>query len=221
MIKAVIFDLDGTLVDSLGDLCDSTNFALRKFGFPDHEKKEYKYLVGSGIANLIEQALPKNARGTEKQQMVFDEFMSHYREHFLDTTKPYENILEALKQLKEAGIKLAVVSNKADEMTVKVVSKLFTDEFSIVTGKKANYPVKPDPTLTLEIIKQLGATPNECAFVGDSGVDMATAKNAGCIAVGVLWGFRLREELEENGADYLLHNPSQIAPFILGLNDEK
>ncbi len=217
MIKAVLFDLDGTLVDSLQDLCDSTNYALEKYGFLGHEKKEYKYLVGNGIVTLIERALPESDRGTAKQQLVYDEFMAHYRKHFLDKTKPYENIVDCLKQLKDAGIKLAVVSNKADEMANKVVSKLFSGEFSVVAGKKENYPAKPDPTLTLEIIKQLGVTPEECAFIGDSGVDMATAKNAGCKAVGVLWGFRLREELVENGAEYLLGNANEIAPLIFGL----
>jgi len=216
MIKAVLFDLDGTLVNSLQDLCDSTNYALQKHGFASHETSAYKYLVGNGIVTLIERALPESDRGTAKQQMVFDEFMAHYRKHFLDKTKPYENISECLKQLKDAGIKLAVVSNKADEMAKKVVSELFSDEFSVVVGKKENYPTKPDPSLTLEVIKQLGATPEECVFVGDSGVDMATAKNAGCKAVGVLWGFRLRDELIENGADYLLGDANEIAPLVLG-----
>ena len=217
MIKAVIFDLDGTLVNSLKDLCDSTNYALKKHGFLAHEEKEYNYLVGEGMVRLIKNALPQNERETETFQIVFDEFYSHYRNHYLDKTAPYENISQCIKQLKSAGIKLAVVSNKADEMTQKVVEKFFDGDFDIVSGKKENYPTKPDPTLTLDVIKQLGVTPNECAFVGDSGVDMQTAKNSGCTAIGVLWGFRLHDELEENGADYLLQNVVEIAPLILGM----
>lgn len=217
MIKAVIFDLDGTLVNSLKDLCDSTNYALKKHGFVEHAEKEYNYLVGEGMVRLIKQALPENERETETFQTVFDEFYSHYRHHYLDKTAPYENIHKSIEQLKAAGIKLAVVSNKADEMTKKVVEKFFNGDFTIVSGKKENYPTKPDPTLTLDIIKELGVTPNECAFIGDSGVDMLTAKNSGCKAVGVLWGFRLREELEENGAEYLLENANEIAPLILNM----
>ncbi|MBR4117191.1 MAG: HAD family hydrolase [Clostridia bacterium] len=217
MIKAVIFDLDGTLVNSLKDLCSSTNYALKKYGYLEHEEKEYNYLVGEGMVRLIKQALPENERETETFQIVFDEFYSHYRNHYLDKTAPYENIPQCIEQLKNAGVKLAVVSNKADEMTQKVVSKFFDGDFSVVTGKRENYPAKPDPALTLEIIKQLGVTPQECAFVGDSGVDMATARNAGCKAVGVLWGFRLREELVENGAEYLLSNANEIAPLVLGI----
>ncbi len=217
MIKAVIFDLDGTLVDSLGDLCDSTNYALRKFGFPEHERQKFNYFVGDGVPKLIERAIPKEKFNLEIQQKVYGEFMLHYRKHFLDKTQPYIQIPEAIQQLKEAGIKLAVVSNKVDEMTQKIVSKFFANTFSAVIGKTEEYPLKPDPTSTLDIIKKLGVEPYECAFVGDSGMDMLTAKNAGCVAVGVLWGFRTCEELKENGAQFLLENPCEIAPLILGL----
>ena len=172
MIKAVIFDLDGTLVDTLGDLCDSTNFALRMFGFPEHEKQKFNYFVGDGVPKLIERAIPKEKFNKEIQQKVYNEFMSHYREHFLNKTVPYKYILETVEQLNEAGIKLAVVSNKVDEMTQKIVDKFFGGKFSAVIGKRDDYPLKPDPTSTLDIIKNLGVNPFECAFVGDSGMDM-------------------------------------------------
>ncbi len=217
MIKAVIFDLDGTLVDSLQDLCDSTNCVLERYGFPAHEKEKYKYFVGNGIPKLIERVIPKEKLNEDIHKAVLNDFMAHYRIHYLDETRPYDGIVACLEELREKGIKLAVVSNKADEMANRVVGKLFSGEFSQVVGKKEGFPLKPDPTLTLEIIRNLDVSPSECAFFGDSGMDMATAKNAGCLAVGVLWGFRGKDELLENGADYTLNNPNEIAPFILGL----
>ena len=217
MIKAVIFDLDGTLVDSLGDLCDSTNFALRTHGFKEHEKEKFNYFVGDGVPKLIERAIGEKDYTKEIGETVYNEFMSHYREHFLDKTAPYENIEKCVDDLFCAELKLAVVSNKVDEMTKKIAKKYFDGKFLQVIGKREDFPLKPNPASTLDIIEKLGVTPQECAFVGDSGMDMLTAKNAGCVAVGVLWGFRPREELLENGADYLLSNPSEIAPLILKL----
>ncbi len=217
MIKAVIFDLDGTLVNSLGDLCDSTNFALRKFGFPEHNREKFNYFVGDGIPKLIERAVPKEEFSKEIQTKVYNEFMNHYREHYLDKTVPYRFIPEAMEQLNNAGVKVAVVSNKIDEMAQKITQRFFAGKVWAVFGKREEYPLKPNPLSTLAVIKKLGVTPEECVFVGDSGMDMQTAKNSGCVAVGVLWGFRTREELEENGAQYLLENPKDIAPFVSGL----
>ena len=217
MIKAVVFDVDGTLVESLGDLCDSTNYALNKYGFAAHEKEKYKYFVGDGMQKLIERVIPKEAYTEEIHKKVFATFINYYREHFLDKTAPYDGIVESLQKLKANDIKLAIVSNKNDEMAKKVVNKLFSDEFDLVSGKREDYPLKPDPTLTLKIIEEMGVLPCECAFLGDSGMDMATAKNAGCVAVGVLWGFRTEQELLDNGADYILETPAKTADFILGL----
>lgn len=217
MIKVVIFDLDGTLVNSLADLCCSTNFALSKHGFPTHKQEKFNYFVGDGVPKLIERAIPKEQYTKQSAKAVYDEFMNHYREHYLDKTAPYECVESALSQLSSAGIKLAVLSNKVDEMAQKIVKKFFKDTIGCVLGKREDFPLKPNPTSTLSIIEKLGIKPEECAFLGDSGMDMATAVNAGCVAVGVLWGFRTREELLENGAEYLLEKPSDIAPFILGL----
>ena len=217
MIKAVIFDLDGTLADTLEDLCDSTNYALEKHGFPKRELSEFNMFIGDGVPKLIERAIPKEVFTEEAKQTVYGEFMAYYRNHFLDKTKLYDNIAECVSLLNDKGLKLAVVSNKIDEMTQKIVDHLFCGEFSAVSGKRTGYPLKPDPTSTLEVMKKLGVKPSECAFVGDSGMDMKTAKNAGCVAVGVLWGFRGKEELIENGADYLIEKPQEIAPLILGL----
>lgn len=219
MIKAVLFDLDGTLVNSLSDLAASTNFALTKFGFPTHETEKYKYFVGDGMAKLIERALPEDKRDMETINTTLDIFMEHYRAHYVDETVPYDGILELLDKL--TGVKKAVISNKADEMVIPLTKKLLGDRFDIVCGKREGYPTKPDPTLTLEIIEKLGVAPNECIFVGDSGMDMAVAKNSGCVALGVLWGFRSEEELLLNGADYIAKKPAEILEIIKEINNEK
>lgn len=216
MIKAVLFDLDGTLVNSLFDLGASTNYALEKMGFPTHETEKYKYFVGDGMAKLIERALPESKRDKETIKTTLDIFMEHYRAHYVDKTVPYDGISELLDKL--TGVKKAVISNKADEMVIPLTKKLLGDRFDIVCGKREGYPTKPDPTLTLEIIGELGVEPKECIFVGDSGMDMAVAKNSGCVAVGVLWGFREKEELLANGADYIISSPDEILHILEELN---
>lgn len=221
MIKAVVFDLDGTLVNSLEDLASSTNYALEKFGFPEHEINEFKYLVGDGMPKLIERALPEAFRDDDTKKKVLKTFLDYYSEHYADRTVVYDGVKTLLTDLKSQGIKLAVVSNKADKMTDVVVKKLFGNSFSQVTGKRDGYPTKPDPTLTLHIIAKLGVTPQECLFVGDSGMDMATAVNSGCTAVGVLWGFRTESELLKNGARYIVKKPDQILRILKEINYER
>ncbi len=219
MIKALLFDLDGTLVNSLFDLSCSTNFALEKMGFPPHETEKFKYFVGDGMSKLIERALPKDKRAAETIKTTLDIFMDHYREHFVDKTVAYDGILELLQNLSD--YKMAVVSNKIQEMATVVTEKLLGDKFQIVCGKREGYPTKPDPTLTLEIISELGVEPEECLFIGDSGMDMAVSKNAGCVGIGVLWGFRQEEELRENGADYIVSSPCDIIGILKEINNEK
>lgn len=219
MIKAVIFDLDGTLVNSLSDLANSTNYALGQMGFNSHETDKYKYFVGNGMLKLIERVLPENKRDEETISKCLEIFMEHYRTHYADSTYAYEGMNELIGSLKAMGMKIAVVSNKAQEMTDVIVNKLFGDVFNVVAGKRTGYPAKPDPTLTLEIIRQLALKPDECIFAGDSGIDAATAVNSGCIGIGVLWGFRTREELTENGAVYTVSHPDEIIDVIKGLNN--
>ncbi len=215
MIKAVLFDLDGTLVNSLEDLAISSNFALLQFGFPTHKTEKFKYFVGDGMPKLIERVLPENRRDNDTKQKVLEVFLKHYAEHFADNTYAYNGICELLEKIKELGIKIAVVSNKAQKPAEEVVGKLFkTDTFDIICGKREGYKAKPDPALTLEVIKELNVTPKECLFVGDSGMDMAVAKNAEAVGVGVLWGFREKTELLENGADYTVDKPSEILHII-------
>ncbi|MBQ4120081.1 MAG: HAD family hydrolase [Clostridia bacterium] len=216
MIKAVIFDLDGTLVNSIEDLCNSANFALSKYGFPQHELAKYNYFVGHGMTNLIETVIPKESLNKENFQKVYDTFIEHYSSNYLVNTAAFDGILESLKTLKENGIALAVLSNKKDEFTQRIAKELFGDLFDVVLGKKEGCPLKPDPYSTLMVLNGLGVTAKECAFLGDSGVDMETAVNSGCLPVGVLWGLRTADELKNSGAKHLIHNPTEIAPFILG-----
>ena len=214
MLKAVLFDLDGTLVNSLADLADSTNFALMELGFPPHETEEYKYLVGDGIPKLIERALPEGEKTEGNCNKCLELFMARYREHYFDKTDSYDGIKELLRNLKKQGLKIAVISNKAQEMAQKVVDKVFGDIFDAVAGKREGYKTKPDPTLTLEVIKELGVTPDTCVLIGDSGMDMAAAVNGKVTGIGVLWGFRTETELRQNGADYIADTPAQILNII-------
>lgn len=220
MIKAVLFDLDGTLVNSLADLADSTNFALKGLGFPPHETEEYKYLVGDGIPKLIERALPEGEKTEENCNKCLELFMARYREHYFDKTAAYDGIKELLRALKKQGLKIAVISNKAQEMAQKVVDKVFGDIFDAVAGKREGYKTKPDPALTLEVIKELGVTPDTCVLIGDSGMDMAAAVNAKITGIGVLWGFRTETELRQNGADYIADTPAQISDIIKEIQND-
>lgn len=220
MIKAVLFDLDGTLANTLYDLSASGNYTLEKFGFPTHETEKYKYFVGNGMPNLIEQILPEENRDEETKQKALKCFKAHYREHYTDKTVVYDGICDTVDFIKNMGIKVAVVSNKAHEMTLPLVEKLLSNRFDIVCGKQEGYPAKPDATLTLKVIKDLGVNPCECLFVGDSGTDAKTSVNAGCTGIGVLWGFRKEDELLENGAKYIVKKPCEIVDIIQRLNNE-
>ena len=214
MIKAILFDLDGTLVNSLYDLAASTNYALNLRGYPIHEVEKYKYFVGDGMLKLIERALPNDKRTSREIKRVHDIFIDYYKKHFMDKTKAYDGICELLIRLKQDGYKLAVISNKVHEMTITVVNKFFGDIFDEVFGKMEGYPTKPDATLTNSLIKRLNVKNDECVVIGDSGMDMAVAQNANCYGIGVLWGFRTREELSENGADYIAENTGELYKLI-------
>ncbi len=213
MIKAVIFDLDGTLTDTIGDLAAAVNFVLQKNGYPTHKTEEFYYFVGTGSYNLVKKASPENLP-EEKIFSMVEEFFEYYGEHYLDRTKPYDGISKMLDALKQKGIGLAVCSNKIQNMTEKVVEKFFDGIFTYTFGQNDRFPLKPDPTAPLWIAEQFGASPQEVIFVGDSGVDMKTGKNAGFTAVGVSWGFRSREELLENGADYIIDKAEELIKII-------
>ena len=214
LIKAVLFDLDGTLVNSLTDLANAFNYALRSFGFPQHETEEYKLFVGDGIPKAIERALPEKNRGNETINKVMAVFFEHYKVHFADNTASYEGMPELIKQLKDQGIKLAVVTNKAQFMADKVVKKIYGDAFDIIFGKREDVPAKPDPTAALMVMDELGVKPFECIFLGDSKNDVLTGFNSGAYAVGELWGYRGEKELRENKAQFIINKPSELLDII-------
>lgn len=216
MIKAVIFDLDGTLLNTLEDLANACNYALKSCGFKVHNVNDYTRFVGNGRYKLIERIVPveykKDKEVINKVLSLFDEY---YGEHMIDMTKPYDGINEMLEELKEKNIKLAVVSNKPHEFAGDVVKKYFDNKFEITYGQRENHPTKPDPKTVYEVMEYLGVNKNECIYVGDSDVDVNTAKNAQVKSVGVAWGFRGEGELKDAGADYIINKPSELMKLIL------
>lgn len=217
MVKAVLFDLDGTLADTLTDLATSANYALAHFGFPTHETEKYKYFVGNGMSVLVSRILPEDKRDDKTHATVKKVFLSHYGAHYADNTRAYSGVPEVVAALKEKGIKVAVVTNKAHEAAIKVLEKLYPNTFDVICGQRDGIPTKPAPDMPLSVMAKLGVKPEECAFVGDSGPDAATGVNCGATPIGVLWGFRTADELRENGAKYLAATPEELLSVILSL----
>lgn len=212
MFRACIFDLDGTLVDSLEDLTLSVNHVLAEWGESTHTKEEYRRLVGRGIGQMIEDAVPESVRTPEVVAELRDRFERHYWDHCLDHTRPYDGIDELLSQL--ADTKCAVVTNKPDAYAKKIVSALFGDCFDVVIGQRAGVPHKPDPASALAASAELEVPASECLYLGDSDVDMLTARAAGMFAVGALWGFRSRKELLGAGAQALAETPAEVLAIM-------
>lgn len=213
----VIFDLDGTLINSVADLGTAVNYALRRLGYAEWGLEEYKYKVGSGVNKLLERALPEGhkAEGDIAEAKVY--FMEYYMRHKTDLTRPYEGIPELLRTLSAEGVKLAVCSNKFIEGTRQLVAAFFPDiEFASVLGQREGVPVKPDPAIVYETLEIAGCSASECLYVGDSGIDMHTAVNAGTIPVGVTWGFRPRQELLDAGAVHIVDAPQEIVSIVKG-----
>ena len=214
MIKLAVFDLDGTLCDTIEDLATSVNVALNTLGYPTHPTEAYKYMVGSGMKNLVYRALPEDKREDTEVEKAKELMLDHYKDHFADKTYAYKGIPVLLENLRKDEIHIAVCTNKAHDMAVKVLDKLFPAAFDIVIGKSESRPLKPDPFSVNEIIERFGTTPSETVFIGDSGVDMITAKNSKTISIGVLWGFRDEKELKENGALHIAKTPNDIYEII-------
>ena len=215
-IQAAIFDLDGTLADTIGDLGRSVNSVLFAHGFPEHSLSTLKNMVGNGFSALMRRALPQETVGNEALfRSLLDEAASAYSLMALDTTKPYTGIVGLLDSLRERKIACAVLSNKPDAMTKAMVSALFPDiPFIAVMGDRPGAPRKPDPSSALAIAALSGIPPSGWAFVGDSGVDMHTGKASGMLPLGVSWGFRGIEELLENGAAGILDTPCDLLRYL-------
>ncbi|MDR1872860.1 MAG: HAD family hydrolase [Deltaproteobacteria bacterium] len=211
---AAIFDLDGTVLNTLPDLADSLNIALKAAGYPTHDLNGYRPMVGNGMAKMIERALPPDHQDPSTQSQILAAFKKEYALRQCDKTAPYPGIVELLRDLKAQGWSLGLLSNKDHENTLQVVNHFFPQIFTEILGVKPGATTKPDPTGALGICASFGVSPNQVFYVGDSGVDMATAKGAGCRPIGVAWGFRPQEELIENGALAILKNPADFLPLI-------
>ena len=212
MKRLFIFDLDGTVLDTLGTIAHYANAALVKNGIAPIEREQYKYLVGKGIANLIRGMLEyRDAYTDELYARVYGDYDTAYNADVSYGTEIYPEMKETLDALKERGVRIAIVSNKPDVATQRVVVRCFGEGyFDFVTGQRADVPLKPDPTAVNAVIEQFGAKKSECVYIGDTGGDMVTAKNAEIQAVGVLWGFREGEELLAAGADVLISRASEL-----------
>lgn len=222
MIKLVIFDLDGTLLNTLEDLANSCNYILEKNNFPTHPIDNYKNYIGGGMKNLIQKSTPKNATNPNIINKITEEFTSYYRTHSEIKTAPYPGIIELLYTLSSRNIKLAIASNKIDPATKALSKKYFTNiHFDSILGQRENTPTKPNPQIIYDTINQIGIiNKTDILYIGDTDTDMKTAANAGVTSIGVLWGFRTREELNKNGANYLAKEPKDIIHIIDMLNKQ-
>ena len=209
MYKNYIFDLDGTLLNTLADLASSTNYALRQYGMPEHSVDDVRRFVGNGVGKLIERAIP-DGLANPLYEDVLATFRKHYLIHSLDTTSPYPGIGELLHTLRSMGCNVAVVSNKFYNATVELSQHFFADTVEVAIGERENIRRKPAPDTVFEAMRQLGVTAEDTVYVGDSDVDVATARNSGIPCISVLWGFRDRDFLIEHGATTFVNTPEEI-----------
>ena len=209
--QTYVFDLDGTLLDTLGDLAASTNYALRTHGMPEHSLDDVRRFVGNGVRVLMERAVPQGAENPQFEA-AFQTFREHYMQHSLDTTKPYDGILETLETLKAEGCRLAVVSNKMMAATQELCRHLFRDTIEVAIGEHEAQGIhkKPAPDTVNEAFRQLGVGKERAVYVGDSDVDILTARNSGLPCISVLWGFRDRDFLIQHGAETFISAPSEL-----------
>ena len=211
----VIFDLDGTLLDTVLDLADATNHALECCGWAKHPADAYYNFVGRGINNLFRAALPEQERTEDNVAKMRSFFIPYYNSHNTDRSHPYSGIPELLKTLTERAVAIAVASNKYQQATEKLIRHFFPDvPFAAILGQRDGFPMKPDPAIVKLICKQTCTQPKGVLYVGDSGIDMQTAANAGVESVGVTWGFRPESELTENGASHLVNSPDEILSYL-------
>ena len=213
--ELVIFDLDGTLLDTIGDLAVACNAVLALRGLPQHSYEEYCHFVGNGIMRLVERALPEPLRTPGNVALVRADFVKYYTEHINAHTRPYAGIPRLVAELGRRGVRMAVASNKFQAGTEKLVRLFFPEtEFAAVFGQRPGVPLKPDPAVVEEILSLTGVARERVLYVGDSGVDIETAAAAGVRSVGVTWGFRGRQELVEAGARHIVDRPEEIPALL-------
>lgn len=212
--KAVIFDMDGTILNTLEDLKNATNYSLRQFGMPERSLEEVRMFVGNGIRKLVERAVPAGTP-EEKIAQVFDVFLEYYKIHSADNTSPYPGILELVEKLKKSGIKTAVSTNKADVPAQELGREYFNGIFDLIVGQQDGLKVKPAPDSVNKILSILDIQKKDAIYIGDSDVDVQTAKNSGLDFIGVSWGFRGREFLEKNGAKNIVDNANEILDLVI------
>lgn len=213
--SGIIFDLDGTLLNTLGDLANSMNFVLEKHGFPTHDIEKYNYFVGKGMQELVRRTLPFEEPEKALVEICLSQLKEQYSKKWHELTMPYAEIEELLDNLYNKDMKISVLSNKPDEFTKLMIDKFFgLKRFDFVFGSRGGIPNKPDPYSALEIASLSKIEPSKYLYLGDTDVDMITANNAGMYAIGVTWGFRSADELLKNGANVLIHNPMDLMKFI-------
>jgi len=213
--QAVLFDLDGTLLDTLADIANAANAALSRLGLPTHRRDAYRYFLGGGMDCLVRRAMPKGCDDSETLKKCRDAIIDEYRTRWAQNTRPYPGIAELLAELDKRGIVKAVLSNKPDDFTKRTVEKLLGDfHFEVIRGARPEVPVKPDPTSAIQIAAELGIPPGRFIYLGDTDTDMQTAHAAQMFAAGALWGFRTAEELSANGAQALLKAPQEVLNLL-------
>ncbi|MBQ9676235.1 MAG: HAD family hydrolase [Bacteroidaceae bacterium] len=216
MKKLIIFDLDGTLINTIADLGACTNYALEKLGYPTHDIESYKFRVGNGINNLFRRSLPEGEKTDENVLRVRREFIPYYNAHNTDLSRPYPGMVELLEALQTEGILLAVASNKYQEATTKIIGELYPSiRFSAVLGQREGINIKPDPQIVFDILQATGVDKADVLYVGDSGVDMQTGLNAGVETCGVTWGFRPRTELEPFHPQHIVDSVEELRQIIM------
>lgn len=216
-IRAVIWDLDGTLLNTLDDLAASTNAALMQNGLPARTTDEVRRFVGNGVHRLIELAVPEMGAAHPKFQQVLDAFVAHYGAHSKDRTRPYDGVIQTLDALAAQGVMLAIVSNKIDFAVKQLSRDYFGDRMHSAVGDDPSRRKKPAPDSVLEAMRQMGVTAQECVYVGDSDVDVITARHAGIPCIGVTWGFRSEECLRSAGAELIAHEAKDILDIVNAL----
>lgn len=212
-IDTIIFDLDGTLLYTIEDLTDSTNYALKHFGYPTRTVEEITNFVGNGVRLLIERAIP-DGKDNPNLEECLTLFKTHYSNNMFNKTKPYDNIIDTLKELKKQNYKTAVVSNKFDSAVKELCNKYFEGLINSAVGQRDNVNKKPAPDAVFEVMKELNVTREQCIYVGDSEVDIKTAENAGIPCISVTWGYKSIDFLYKNGAETLIYSPEEILELV-------